>query len=456
MNVDNTYEQEIDLKDLLFAVLYRWRLILVIAVLFAVLLGGYRLVTTYRAQTNPQVLAEAQEEYQKALEIYENDAAIIDRDMQTLMSDVEEQMDYMDHSVLMNMNPYNVWEAKTAFFVRPEIENAPDMMYQSFGYADTILQTYALSLSGSDFRQEVADQAGIELPYLNELIAITSENNLLTLQVRYEDEEGARVIMDYLVDGVKQFRHEIADSVGDHVITKVSSSIDSVVDLDLIEAQEGQQQRLTLLNNNLKQKQTALDGLTEPEDMSAPAASALKNGVKYGVLGGVLGAFMVVFFVCVVFLMSDKLYSAKQLKNCCGVKILGILPLPSGRKGAVDRWLNRLEGRAVPGAEENEYALAAVNILNYAGDVKMLLVAGTAESEKVSGVAEQLSSRLPGILVVPAGNMLQDSETLKKLPECDGVVLVEQCRRSAYGQVKAEVEKATDLRKPVIGCVVFE
>lgn len=456
MNVNNTYEQEIDLKDLLFAVLYRWRLILVIAVLFAVLLGGYRLVTTYRAQTNPQVLAEAQDAYQKALEIYENDAAIIDSDMQTLMSDVEEQMDYMDHSVLMNMNPYNVWEAKTAFFVRPEIESAPDMMYQSLGYADAILQTYALSLSGSDFRQEVADQAGIELPYLNELIAITSENNLLTLQVRYEEEEGARMIMDYLVDGVKQFRREIADSVGDHVITKVSSSVDSVVDLDLIEAQEGRQQRLTLLNDNLKQKQTELDSLTEPEDMSAPAASALKSGIKYGVLGGVLGAFMVVFFVCVVFLMSDKLYSAKQLKSYCGVKILGTLPLPSGRKGAVDRWLNRLEGRAVPGAEENEYALAAVNILNYAGNVKTLLVAGTAEPEKVSGVAEQLSSRLPGIQVVPAGNMLQDSETLKKLPECDGVVLVEQCRRSAYGQVKAEVEKATDLRKPVIGCVVFE
>ena len=40
MEPNNNYEQEIDLKDLMFAVLRKWRPIIVIAVVFAVLLGA--------------------------------------------------------------------------------------------------------------------------------------------------------------------------------------------------------------------------------------------------------------------------------------------------------------------------------------------------------------------------------------------------------------------------------
>ena len=40
MDQNNTYEQEIDLKDLMFAVLHKWKGILLVAIAFAILLGG--------------------------------------------------------------------------------------------------------------------------------------------------------------------------------------------------------------------------------------------------------------------------------------------------------------------------------------------------------------------------------------------------------------------------------
>mgnify|MGYP000547317598 CR=1 FL=1 len=48
MEPENTYEQEIDLKDLMFAVLHKWRPIIVTAVIFAVLLGGFKGVVLIR------------------------------------------------------------------------------------------------------------------------------------------------------------------------------------------------------------------------------------------------------------------------------------------------------------------------------------------------------------------------------------------------------------------------
>ena len=52
--------------------------------------------------------------------------------------------------------------------------------------------------------------------------------------------------------------------------------------------------------------------------------------------------------------------------------------------------------------------------------------------------------------------MLENVETVRELPECDGVILVEQCGVSKYSAVEAEIEKILDLKKSVVGCVVFE
>ncbi len=53
MDQNNTYEQEIDLKDLMFAVLHKWKGILLVAIVFAILLGGVKAVMTYRDQRRP-------------------------------------------------------------------------------------------------------------------------------------------------------------------------------------------------------------------------------------------------------------------------------------------------------------------------------------------------------------------------------------------------------------------
>ena len=52
------YEQEIDLKDLMFAVLHKWRPVILVAVVLAVVLGGAKGAMTYRQQNDPEVSKE--------------------------------------------------------------------------------------------------------------------------------------------------------------------------------------------------------------------------------------------------------------------------------------------------------------------------------------------------------------------------------------------------------------
>ena len=280
-------------------------------------------------------------------------------------------------------------------------------------------------------------------------------SRLLTIDVNHTSEEKAKEVLDAFLVYIEEMKTQITASIGEHTVSTVSESVSSMVNLDLADLQKKQVQKLTDLNDSLQEKQTELDELVEPKKEDSSKRAAAKDAVKFGVIGGFGGAFLVAFIVCIAFVMGDKVYSASELKDRYKVKILG--RLSDGKKvGAIDAWLNRLEGRACNGNPETEYGLIAANVKNYAGDRKKLLITGSAAADVLERAAEALKAELGEFSVIVGNNMLEDVKTVQELPECDGVILVEQCGVSKYSAVEAEIEKTNDLGKCVVGCVVFE
>ncbi len=463
MDYNQSYEQEIDLKELMFAVLRRWRPILAAAVILAVLLGGYKAFSAYRAANDETVLKEARENYEKDLELYEKNKATSEREIENLTKESADQEEYLEKSVLMNMSPYDVWEAKADLFVKTDYEIMPDMVYQNIDFTGTVLQSYQSALTNAEFMEKVAASQKLDSRYLKELVSISighsdnKINNLLTISVKHESEAKAKAVMDEFLAGVNQNKSKIRSSIGDHTVTVVNNSLGSLVDLSLADRQKNENERLTNLNTTLEDKQTQLSEMEQPEEVVSSGNAAAKSGIKYGAIGGVLGAFAVVFFVCVGFVMSDKVYSAKELKYRFKVKILGILPQTGNKKiGRIDRLISRMEGRILDRDVEREYGLIAANICNYAEGAKSLLVVGSGAEKLIQEVGEKLQGRLPDVKIVSGGNLLTEAESLKKLSGCDSVLLVEQCGISLYSLVEQEIEKIRDLDKKVVGCVVFE
>lgn len=454
MEPNSTYEQEIDLKDLMFAVLHKWRPILLIAVVLAVVLGGYKAVSVYRQQNDAEVIKESEESYQEELKVYEKTKEACEREIENLLTDIDNQQKYLEESILMNMSAYDIWEADTELFVRTDYVIMPNMVYQNVDYTNTILRAYKSALTNTEFLDDIAKKAGIDTRYLKELIDITAADNLITIKVKHNEEKAAKALMKDILSGVEASQTKIAESIGEHTVSTVNSSIGSMVDLDLANTQKTERDRLIQLNDSLETKQAELEELEEPKKAATSTTAAIRSGVKYAVLGGVLGAFLVIFGVCVAFLMSDKLYSEKELRNRFKLKVLGVLPAGKKAKG-IDAWLNRLEGRAC-GEESQEYSLIAANIRNYAEKAGTLLVAGNAHEDLIKSVAGRIAEELGNMEVIVGGDMLQNVNALKTLPEVDGVILVEQCRVSSYGRIELEVEKILDLQKEVVGCVVLE
>lgn len=463
MDYNSTYEQEIDLKDLMFSVLHKWRPIVLVAIVLAVLLGGVKGALTYRKQNDPEVIEEANKKYEDDLALYEKNKESCEREINNLMSDITNQQEYLEKSTLINMSPYDVCEARTDLYITTDYTIMPGMAYQNVDYTDTIMQAYQSILTSSACMEDIAKNAGMEPRYLKELVTVTAGtyanefNRLLTIKVRHTSKQKAQAVLDDILAQVDELQARVTESVGEHSINTVNDSLGSLVDLSLADKQRSENERLTKLNDSLETKQKELEDMEEPEKTVSSKMAALKSGIKYAVVGGVLGAFLIIFFECVAFLMSDKLYSAKELRYRYKVKILGKLSSKSNKKiGKIDAWINRMEGRAYNVSEEKECSLIVANIRNYAEDIKTLLVTGSANAELVERVQHELVGQLPEMKVFMGGNMLKDAETLKKLPECDGVVLVEQYMVSKYSSVEVELERVADLQKKVVGCVVFE
>ena len=340
------------------------------------------------------------------------------------------------------------------------------MVYQNVDYTDTILQTYQSVMTSVAFLSHIAESTGIDVQYLQELIKIergstvigsTSKlTNLLTVKVKNSSKKDAEDVLKKLLDGIELLQANITANIGEHTVNTVNKSTGATVDLALADQQREKNNQLINLQQSLEEKQQALDDLEEPEKLTSASTATIKDGIKYGVLGGVLGGFMMVFFICVIFVMSDKMYSSKELRRRSGIKVLGIFPVSEKKSGMVNNLLNRLEGKIYSASAEEEAALIAANICNYANEVKKLLVTGTIDEKKIAEVTHLLADKLPGMELVSGSNMLKNVETIKALPTCDGVVLVEQAGVSTYGMMGQEIEKVRDLQKEMIGCVVFE
>lgn len=469
MDSNTTYEQEIDLKDLMFAVLHKWKGVILVAVIFAVLFGGAKGFSAYRQLSDEEYIKEVRETYESDLEQYENSKESFEREIENLKDNITQQEEYLEKSVLMNASPYDISEARADLFIKTDYQIMPGMAYQNKDYTDSILYAYKSLMTSNLVMDDVADEMGMGIQYLKELIEVECGSmvlsgsdfgkytNMITVKVCHAKQKDAEAILDKLLSKLHILEEQINQSIGVHTVTVVNDGVGSYVDLNLVETQKSKNNQLLTLNTSLEEKEKALRDLEEPEEPETSTTAAVKSGIKYGVLGGVLGGFMIVFFVCVIFMMSDKMYMAKDLKNRFRIKLLGILPITDGKKtGRIDSWLNQMEGRGSDVEGGREYELIAANIENLAGDAGTILVTGSVGTEKIESVCKGLSGCLANIKIVAGDNLLRCAETLKKLPECDGVILVEQSGKSVCSVVGQEIDAVNDLNKAVIGCIVFE
>jgi len=462
MEQRRSYEQEIDLKDLMFAVLRKWRLIIVIAVIFAVLLGGMKCVKGLGQLQDAEYVKKNQETYDASVDQYNATKERLEKEIVNLQESIESQQEYKDESILMNINPYDEYVESATFYISTDYTIMPGMVYQNPNTAASILKGYmSIAQNGEMYNYVLGHMSNpIGIRYLKELVKIEPDydNNMLDITVIADTEKRAGDVMEYIKDSIADSSDNLTESIGEHEISLVDESRYVTVDMELDKKQKEFSDTMDQLDTSLTEKTKELEALEEPANTLLSKGSILKSSIKYAVLGGVLGAFMVVFFVCVAFLMSDKMVSEKELKRRYALMVLGVFRRQDKRKlfSFVDRFLDRLEGTADREMDDAQtFEVAAANASNYMEQVREVILVGTVSPDRMEKMKDGLAPFLKNAELSVGGNLGKDALAIKKAASCDAVIIVEQRNKSNFGEIEQELDVVRSLEKKVLGCIVL-
>lgn len=472
-------EEEIDLVALMVTLLHKLKPILLTAVVCAVLFGGFAGIKAIRGADKDTLKAQRleDEEYQQKKRDYEEVQALYKQNVdsntqqqQNAAAAVERTQEYMEKSVLNNLNPYNVWNAKTDLYISTGYQIMPGMSYQNPDRTGAVLAAYSSALNDGAILNEIAAQVGTEANYLRELVSVdySTYSQILTITVMGEDPEFVDGVMEALLGQMEAVKGNITDIISSHTVTTIARSSYNSVSTSLMDRQKANTDQLTELENRIealqldRQKldnafQTDTDAWNNVEEpVIGGAASSL---AKYLLIGFLLGGVLACGVVVVRFLLDGMVYSASELNRSTGLPVLGALASDRTKKaGKLDAKLYQMEGRPDGSADAEMLCLMAQTIRSRAPEAKNILVTGDLPADQLEALAAALQATEPlrGQSVTAAESILKAAATVPHVVAADAIVLAADCTVTRTDAVREQNEKIVRLGKQILGCIVYE
>lgn len=497
MNENQTtyhHEEEIDLIQLAFSILHKYRQILMAVVICAVLAAGFGLAKNAysshaagkAADSEDVAVAKsaAQQKYDEEMLAYREEKTKHDTNVQEYQEEllenqqaiestkikIQNTQEYLDNSVMNTIDPYNVPVAQADLYVSTDYKIMPGMDYQNVDYTDAVLKAYSSLITNSETMEKIAKVVGMEERYLRELVSVSGDSStrLLTIRAYGADEATANKILDALLVRMEDVRPTIQSTVGSHSIAQLTRTSTVSVMTWLRDNQQQNRDDLTNLQNqvttleaadrvleqSIEDEQQALEAMELPEKPKEGSSMA-----KMVILGALLGGVLACGVVVVKFLLDGMVYSASELNRSTGLPVLGALASDRTKKaGKLDAKLYQMEGRPDGSADAEMLCLMAQTIRSRAPEAKNILVTGDLPADQLEALAAALQATEPlrGQSVTAAESILKAAATVPHVVAADAIVLAADCTVTRTAAVREQNEKIVRLGKQILGCIVYE
>lgn len=442
-----------------------WKMLIAMAV-FAVLLGG---LSYYKNAKGLVAAAQTKEQEEEETVFLTSEEEILENSglSQKAADEVlyytnkyyynkkqyERQSAYLEDSVLMQMDPNNVWTITLYYDLSVPVAGE-GAMKQSEDAA--IAASYIAKVSNAELYDVIAEELGADIDsgYFAEVITgscldslsdvddvtVLSSKEDMKIQIRYVDQEGCEQIAQIIKDRIEESYDEVANEVGRHDITLVGEREEKKSDPELLNDQKNTISSLGNLSDNVisartnietseedtfyelleyyetrdAQKESAIQSVlkqengpgTEAEEQEQENVTEQKSRVskKYVALGLFLGIFLIAVYEACRYFFSDTLKQAKEIEDGYGITVY----------------------------DSRDKAVIALVLRN------------KKEKEGLKDIYRVSSSQNPA----------ESEEELQKLMEADAVMLEEKVNVSSHKEIARLLELCRKLEKPVLGAVV--
>lgn len=374
----------------------------------------------------------------------------------SLQEQYENQKQYMEHSILMNVDPGEVATATLTYMISAvNKELSTEMMLVN--NAVDIVTAYQVSLPDHSLCQELRDLLKIDYadPYLSEIITVSlNDSNLMVIRIIADDLDKAEAIAAVVEKRVDLITEDQKQRL-DYSIQKVgrTSSYMNDVELKIRQAEEktALQETLTQMSaitNKLTSEQLDYLYYNTGEHSGGSSGISLKNLVL-GAFFGFIAGMGIVLILC---LASDKLQSSVEVTDTLQFQLLGIIPYGDKKSGIFNK------GKTDP---EKAISFVSERILLMLDQTKQqnLLFTGSCLDEKMVSVIQQIQSRLQSETVhcfIAENSMLNVAETLQALKKADTAILFEMVKKTKFTDLAEEKQSLESCGKDCLGVVLFQ
>lgn len=467
----NEEEREIDLADLFFYLLSKWR-ILVIAIMIGILVG-FGMYLMKSRQEEPVSESVMSEEYEVAPETLScMEQALSYRIMYF------QQSTYHQESFIIQMNPKAVYTGVLEYYL-----SAGD-------YTSLISERCQNIINDQDLMTELQKILGVkkDTQYLHELLECsaavnnTSKNavpySVITYTVSFMDADGCTAMLQALQEKVEeqldgyQEKYEIYDyeAISDFVeVRKIDNyALAQKTSMDSLNTYIS---GYTKLENELSDKDRAYydaiylpngleeavkNGLQETDELKSlleirevqeiqeiQSHVSIRMAVKWILVGIILVITLWGGYYVLRYLFDRHVKSASELQNVYGLCLLGNVSLSGEKKNVIDQWIDRTAKSCHMPLDTPEYVRYMITLMG----VKHMVVCGMPHDVEVQQI-------FPGMVFEDFVH--QSRSALQKAKESDGIVLMVKKGRTYYQEVKRELEICDLQGITVLGTIVVD
>lgn len=462
-----TQEVEINLMDLLKKLCKQWKQILVCAVVFACLLGGYRFIKgSGKAQTNGASVST------EGIVLTKDEQKRVDGAV-TLSDEIEANQKYMDESILMNIDPYHKDRAVLLYSIEDVSKRTKQRIVES--YLSFIKDGGAIK----ELKEKAPDTWTMDDSYLAEVINAyqgndgstqivvneTTANALFYIEVTGKDEKMVTELAKGLQEAVDAYQDTVQKNAGAHTLTLLSNEQGVKSDNDLATKQHDKNYQLSNNLYNLKtltdtfseqQKAVYEEKIAKADDVKVVKKKDSGISIKWIVLGFAGGIFIYCCIFACFYLLRDTVKSTGELKAHYTFPVFGSILLKKGTKGT---------GEDLAGREKDDYERQRAQMLNrirlacQSKEITKICIASDFSfSEQEKSFVESASKQLKawGIETVVGENVAGNVSVWDTLTEVGSVLMIYKLGTTTHQMIEEEMRFYMENHLNVMGAMVIE
>ncbi len=473
-------ERIITVADLLREIGRRFWIVVVLMVIFAVLLGAYKY---YRDMRSAQKSESSTEVVVGNGSLSEEEAEAVNNVL-IAEANMEEQQNYVNNSVLMQIDPFDESTVILQYHVEVPDNEAAEM------YSQDLMKSYEGYINNGAMAAGLVDEGyPLEVQYLGELLSYSVETEAGTeedaslagagipvatsttfdLKIIQVDETSSEELADMIVKNLESYQEGLNGSVGEHELVLVDQSYSRVVDTSLrtykydrinnlstmaekIEEMEADfsSAQLEYLQQREEQKETA-SAYTGDETIES-AADSVHISIRYVALGVVIGFILACVYIILAYILRGRINTANDIRYLYNLRVLGELRTASGGEGKAIR-----KGR-VRISPESQLDLLVANLKESCSEngVQKILFGGSGSLEADQELAQKLGEALRGYGIQSAyiADLPYSVDAVSMMKEYKAVVFLEKIRHSNYRTMEAEIRTCMEHEVSILGVVV--